>query len=75
MDTGAEEELLLVTEAEIKRINELAKKAKESGLSSEEKEEQQKLRQKYIEAVRASLKANLDSIRYVEDLDQNGPKH
>ncbi len=62
----------MVTDAEIKRINELAKKAKESGLSEEEKTEQKKLRQKYIDAVRASLKANLDSIRYVEDMDENG---
>ncbi|NGQ96355.1 DUF896 domain-containing protein [Brevibacillus sp. SYP-B805] len=65
----------MVTDAEIKRINELAKKAKESGLTAEEKEEQQMLRQKYIEAVRASLKANLDAIRYVEDLDEQRPKH
>lgn len=65
----------MVTDAELKRINELAKKAKEAGLSPAEKQEQQKLRQKYIDAVRASLKANLDSIRYVEDLEENGPKH
>jgi uncharacterized protein YnzC (UPF0291/DUF896 family) len=65
----------LVTDAEIKRINELAKKSKETGLTAEEKQEQQMLRQKYIDAVKASLKANLDSIRYVEDLEENGPKH
>jgi uncharacterized protein YnzC (UPF0291/DUF896 family) len=65
----------VVTDAEIKRINELAKKSKETGLTEQEKQEQQKLRQKYIEAVRASLKANLDSIRFVEDLEENGPKH
>jgi uncharacterized protein YnzC (UPF0291/DUF896 family) len=65
----------VVTDAEIKRINELAKKSKVAGLTEQEKQEQQKLRQKYIEAVRASLKANLDSIRFVEDLEDNGPKH
>jgi uncharacterized protein YnzC (UPF0291/DUF896 family) len=65
----------VVTDADIKRINELAKKSKETGLTEQEKQEQQKLRQKYIEAVRASLKANLDSIRFVEDLEDNGPKH
>lgn len=65
----------MVSDAEIKRINELAKKSKEKGLTTEEKQEQQMLRQKYIDAVKASLKANLDSIRYVEDLEDNGPKH
>lgn len=64
----------MVTDAEIKRINELAKKAKEAGLTDSEREEQKQLRQKYIEAVRTSLKASLDSIRYVED-EENGPKH
>ncbi|WP_400163472.1 DUF896 domain-containing protein [Brevibacillus sp. TJ4] len=65
----------MVTDAEIKRINELAKKSREAGLTEEEKSEQKQLRQKYIDAVKHSLKANLDSIRYVEDLDEKGPKH
>lgn len=65
----------MVTEAEIKRINELAKKSREVGLTDEEKSEQQKLRRKYIDAVKLSLKANLDSIRFVEDMGGNGLKH
>jgi len=65
----------VVTEAEIKRINELAKKSREVGLTDEEKSEQQKLRRKYIDAVKLSLKANLDSIRFVEDMGGNGLKH
>jgi uncharacterized protein YnzC (UPF0291/DUF896 family) len=65
----------VVTDAEIKRINELAKKSREQGLTDEEKQEQQALRRKYIDAVKASLRANLESIRYVEDLEDNGPKH
>lgn len=68
----------MVTDEEIKRINALAKKSKETGLNEEEKQEQHELRQKYIQAVRSSLKANLDSIRYVEDLEEEqnqGPKH
>ncbi|CAM3454299.1 MULTISPECIES: DUF896 domain-containing protein [Brevibacillus] len=64
----------MVTDAEIKRINELSKKSREVGLSDEEKSEQKALRQKYIDAVKLSLRANLDSIRYVEDLEENGPK-
>lgn len=66
---------VVVTDAEIKRINELVKKSKELGLTDEEKAEQQALRRKYIGAVRASLKANLDSIQYVEDLEENKTKH
>lgn len=62
----------MVTEAEIRRINELARKAKQGALTEAEKEEQQRLRKKYIAAVRASLKANLDSIRFVEDLHHKG---
>ncbi|QRG65381.1 DUF896 domain-containing protein [Brevibacillus choshinensis] len=64
----------MVSDAEIKRINELVKKSKEVGLSEEEKLEQKALRQKYIDAVKLSLRANLDSIRYVEDLEENGRK-
>jgi uncharacterized protein YnzC (UPF0291/DUF896 family) len=65
----------VVSDAEIKRINELSKKSREVGLTDEEKSEQKALRQKYIDAVKLSLKSNLDSIRYVEDLEENGPKH
>jgi len=49
-------------QAKILRINELAKKSKTVGLTPEEKEEQQKLRQEYIEAFRNNLKATLDRI-------------
>ncbi|EJL39460.1 hypothetical protein BAG01nite_33980 [Brevibacillus agri] len=64
----------MVSDAEIKRINELVKKSREVGLTDEEKQEQKALRQKYIDAVKMSLRANLDSIRYVEDLEENRPK-
>ncbi|USG68051.1 DUF896 domain-containing protein [Brevibacillus ruminantium] len=65
----------MVSDAEIKRINELSKKSREAGLTDEEKQEQKELRQKYIDAVKASLRSNLDSIRYVEDLEDNSTKH
>lgn len=64
----------MVSDTEIKRINELVKKSKGVGLTDEEKLEQKALRQKYIDAVKMSLRANLDSIRYVEDLEENGRK-
>lgn len=51
----------------VARINELARKAKTSGLSEEELEERDKLRRTYIDAFKRSMKYQLDSIKYVED--------
>lgn len=53
----------------IERINALAKKSKTVGLTSEEKVEQQALRQEYIKAFRNNLKATLDACIIV---DQDG---
>lgn len=50
----------------IKRINELAKKSREEGLTEEEKLEQAKLRRQYIDSVKASLEHQLDNT-YVVD--------
>lgn len=54
-------------EQKIARINELYHKAKEEGLTEEEKEEQQKLRQEYIQSVRANLRGQLNSITLVDE--------
>ena len=56
-----------MTQQEIQRINELARKAKTQGLTQEEKAEQTRLRRAYIDAMKASLKSQLDNIRFVED--------
>lgn len=48
-------------EQTICRINELARKSRENGLSAEEKAEQQELRREYVAAVRRSLRAQLDN--------------
>lgn len=57
-----------MTQQEIQRINELAHKAKTpEGLTEEEKAEQTRLRRAYIDAMKASLKSQLDNIRFVED--------
>lgn len=51
----------MITQADIDRINALARKAKtESGLSVEERKEQMELRRRYVEAVRANLTTQLD---------------
>ena len=49
----------------IDRINALARKSREEGLSEEEKVEQQKLREAYIQAFRGNLKQQLDNIEVV----------
>ena len=56
-----------MTDIKLNRINELARKSKTVGLTPEEKQEQQVLRQEYIAAFRASTKAQLDSIVLVDE--------
>ena len=50
----------------IEKINSLAKKQREVGLSEEEKEEQQRLRQEYLRLFRMEFKKILDSIETVD---------
>lgn len=59
----------MLSQDKIKRINDLSKKSKTSGLTPQEKEEQQHLRQDYIQAFRNNLQSTLDSIVIV---DENG---
>lgn len=51
-------------EKKIARINELAKKAKEIGLTPQEEAERAELRKEYLAAVRKNFRATLDSIEY-----------
>lgn len=57
-----------MTDEKIKRINLLAKKAKESSLTEDEKKEQAALRDEYVRAMRASLKSQLDNA-YIKNPD------
>ena len=63
----------MITQEQINRINELARKSKAEGLTEEEKAEQATLRRAYIDAVKASLTANLDNT-YVMDAKGNKRK-
>jgi uncharacterized protein YnzC (UPF0291/DUF896 family) len=56
----------------IKRINELARKKKETGLNHHEREEHEALRKEYIEEYRENLKAMLDHIIIKE---RDGSQH
>lgn len=52
-----------MADLQIDRINELYKKSQtEQGLTPEEKEEQARLRRNYIDAMKASIKGQLDNI-------------
>ena len=57
-----------MTDEKIKRINLLAKKAKEGSLTEYEKMEQAALRDEYVRAMRASLKSQLDNA-YIKNPD------
>lgn len=57
----------MVTQEQINRINELAKKKKAEGLTPEEQAEQKVLYRAYIDAFKANLKAQLDNIEIMDD--------
>ncbi len=61
-----------MTEEKIARINFLAKKKRETGLTEEETAEQAVLRREYIDAFKASLTGQLDNLYIVEP---DGTKH
>ena len=57
----------MITQEMIDRINELARKKKEKGLTEEEKKEQQVLYRKYLDAFKRNLRAQLDAIEIVDE--------
>ena len=64
--------------ARIDRINELYHKSQSVGLTEEEKEEQARLRQEYVAAIRGSLRNNLNNISIKEpdgSITDLGKKH
>ena len=64
--------------ARIARINELYHKSQAVGLTEEEKEEQARLRQEYVAAIRGSLRNNLNNISIKEpdgSITDLGKKH
>lgn len=54
-------------QSKIDRINELAKKSRETGLSEDEKKEQQKLRKEYINSFKANLRGTLENLVIVDE--------
>ena len=67
-----------MTEERIQRINELYHKAKNEGLTDEEKQEQQILRKEFIDSFRRNLRGQLDNISIKEadgSITNLGEKH
>ena len=67
-----------MTDEKIQRINELYNKAKNEGLTEEEKEEQQTLRKQFIADFRNNLRGQLDNISIKEadgSITNLGEKH
>ncbi|TVX93084.1 DUF896 domain-containing protein [Paenibacillus agilis] len=56
----------------IARINELARKHKTIGLNEEETAERAKLREEYLVLFRQQVRNNLDTVKWVEDEEENG---
>lgn len=59
----------MISKDKLARINALAKKSKEEGLTAEEKKEQQTLREAYLKNVRQSFKNQFKGMTIV---DPNG---
>lgn len=53
----------MMNDEKIARINELYHKSKGEGLTEAEKEEQQALRQEYIESVRNNMRQTLENVK------------
>ena len=60
-------------EQTIARINELARKAKTTGLTPEETAERDRLRKAYIASVKANLTAQLDNTYLVDEHGNKRP--
>ncbi len=67
-----------MTDEKIERINELYRKAKNEGLTEDEKVEQQVLRRQYIDDFKRNLRGQLDNISIKEadgSITNLGEKH
>ena len=65
----------MLTPDKIDRLNFLARKKKAGTQSPEEAREHQELRDEYMTNFRTHFRGQLDSIKFVEDLDDDSVKH
>lgn len=52
----------MISDKKLQRINELAKKSKGEGLTKKEKQEQQALREEYLQGFRKSFKNQIENV-------------
>ncbi|MBM7716633.1 DUF896 domain-containing protein [Siminovitchia sp. FSL H7-0308] len=60
----------MLSKEKLARINALARKAKEKGLSKEEAKEQSRLRGEYLKAFRSSMKQTIEQVRVFDSTGQ-----
>jgi uncharacterized protein YnzC (UPF0291/DUF896 family) len=65
----------MLDKEKMERINELARKKKEGGLSKEEQAEQHGLRQEYLARFRETFRAHLDCIEVIDAEPPSRVKH
>lgn len=56
----------MISKEKLSRINFLAKKAKQEGLTTEEKQEQQSLRQEYLDSFKKSFKKQIENVTVID---------
>ena len=58
---------MAITNEQVERINELARKKKAEGLSEAELEEQALLRRAYLDSVKANFLSQLETIKVIDE--------
>lgn len=61
----------MLSPEKIERINELARKKKENGLSKAEEQEQINLRKEYLEAFRSGMRHHIEGMKEFETMVSN----
>ncbi len=56
-----------MTDEKIERLNALARKNKSEGLTADERQEREVLRREYLDAIKGSLRAQLDNTYIVDE--------
>ena len=51
----------------MERISELSRKSRKEGLTAEEKEEQKRLREEYLDDIRRNFRRTLETIEFTDD--------
>ncbi|MCT0056373.1 DUF896 domain-containing protein [Lactococcus lactis subsp. lactis] len=58
---------MAITNEQVERINELARKKKAEGLSEAELEEQTLLRRAYLDSVKANFRSQVETIKVIDE--------